>query len=140
MLGRRNGAVAVGHGLKSPVADISTLISGVTPSIVPRSIDERKFRAINTHGWKFAPHCTDACMYFPSQAHEPPNESQFRKRTCIFGAHWRKFSVSAPEVGRLSHQIYPTAIRQIGVSEVTYYRWRQEFGAEDRAGEAPEGA
>ena len=27
------------------------------------------------------------------------------------------------------------AIRQIGVSEVTYYRWRQEFGA----GEAPEG-
>jgi putative transposase len=32
------------------------------------------------------------------------------------------------------------AIRQIGVSEVTYYRWRQEFGrAEDRAGEAPEG-
>jgi hypothetical protein len=32
------------------------------------------------------------------------------------------------------------AIRQIGVSEVTYYRWRQEFGwAEDRANEAPEG-
>ena len=29
------------------------------------------------------------------------------------------------------------AIRQIGVSEVTYYRWRQEYGAE---GEAPEGA
>jgi putative transposase len=28
------------------------------------------------------------------------------------------------------------AIRQIGVSEVTYYRWRR---AEDRAGEAPEG-
>jgi transposase-like protein len=24
------------------------------------------------------------------------------------------------------------AIRQIGVSEVTFYRWRQEFGAEDR--------
>ena len=32
-------------------------------------------------------------------------------------------------------------IRQIGVSEVTYYRWRQEYGwAEDRAGETPEGA
>jgi hypothetical protein len=28
------------------------------------------------------------------------------------------------------------AIRQTGVSEVTYYRWRQEFGgAEDRAGD-----
>jgi transposase len=32
------------------------------------------------------------------------------------------------------------AIRQIGVSEVTHYRWHQEFRwAEDRAGEAPEG-
>ena len=29
------------------------------------------------------------------------------------------------------------AIRQIGVSELTYYRWRQEYGrAQDRAGEA----
>ena len=29
------------------------------------------------------------------------------------------------------------AIRQTGVSEVTYYRWRQEFGgAEDRAGDS----
>src|SRR3974377_1350686 len=25
-------------------------------------------------------------------------------------------------------QTVPDAIRQIGVSEVTYYRWRQEFG------------
>ena len=25
-------------------------------------------------------------------------------------------------------QNMPDAIRQIGVSEVTYYRWRQEFG------------
>jgi putative transposase len=24
------------------------------------------------------------------------------------------------------------AIRQIGVTEVTYYRWRQEFGAQER--------
>ena len=33
------------------------------------------------------------------------------------------------------------AIRQIGVSEVTYYRWRQEFGGlKNRAGQAPEGA
>ena len=31
------------------------------------------------------------------------------------------------------------AIRQIGVGEVTYYRWRQEFGGLDRASEAPEG-
>jgi hypothetical protein len=31
------------------------------------------------------------------------------------------------------------AIRQIGVSEVTYYRWRGVRWAEDRAGEAPEG-
>jgi transposase-like protein len=32
------------------------------------------------------------------------------------------------------------AIRQIGVSEVTYYRWRQEFGGlKNRAGQAPEG-
>ena len=33
------------------------------------------------------------------------------------------------------------AIRQISVSEVTYYRWRQEFGGvEDRAGQAAEGS
>ena len=33
------------------------------------------------------------------------------------------------------------AIRQIGVSEVTYYRWRQGVRrAQDRAGQAPEGA
>ena len=33
------------------------------------------------------------------------------------------------------------AIRQIGVSEVTYYRWRQEYGrAQGRPGETPEGA
>ena len=33
------------------------------------------------------------------------------------------------------------AIRQIGVSEVTYYRWRQEYGGlKSRPGEAPEGA
>ena len=31
------------------------------------------------------------------------------------------------------------AIRQIGVSEVTYYQWRGVRWAEDRAGEAPEG-
>ena len=31
------------------------------------------------------------------------------------------------------------AIRQIGVSEVTYYRWPGVRWAEDRAGEAPEG-
>jgi putative transposase len=32
------------------------------------------------------------------------------------------------------------AIRQIGVSEVTYYRWRPGvWWAEDRAGETPEG-
>ena len=32
------------------------------------------------------------------------------------------------------------AIRSIGVSEVTYYRWRQEFGGfEERPGKAPEG-
>ncbi len=33
------------------------------------------------------------------------------------------------------------AIRQIGVSEVTFYRWRQGVRrAEDRAGRAPEGS
>ena len=40
-------------------------------------------------------------------------------------------------------QTIADAIRQIGVSEVTYYRWRQEsrvWGTEDRADQAPEGA
>ena len=32
------------------------------------------------------------------------------------------------------------AIRSIGVTEVTFYRWRQEWRAERRPGEAPEGA
>ena len=32
------------------------------------------------------------------------------------------------------------AIRSIGVSEVTYYRWRQEFGgSEERPGETAQG-
>ena len=33
------------------------------------------------------------------------------------------------------------AVRQIGVTEVTYYRWRQEYGGlKLRPGEAAEGA
>jgi len=33
------------------------------------------------------------------------------------------------------------AVRSIGVTEVTYYRWRQEYGgAEDRSGEASQGS
>ena len=31
------------------------------------------------------------------------------------------------------------AFRQVGVSAVTYYRWRQKLGTPDRASEAAEG-
>ena len=30
------------------------------------------------------------------------------------------------------------AVRAIGVTELTYYRWRQEFGGQIRSGQAPE--